>query len=805
MLQDLRYALRSLVRARSFTAAAVLTLALGIGTTTVVYAVVDALLLRPLPFGDRSGRLVTVHSTHPTQAQDWDDSEVSYPDLLDLRDATTTLAGIEGLLNRNLSLATDRDSERVAGASVTPGLFRLLGESPQLGRDFRDDEGAEPGFESVALISHGIWQRLFAGANDVVGRALPVNGRSVTVIGVMPRGFAFPEQHEVWLPYRMPRDQWRERRNLMAVGLLAPGRTLAEARNELGTLAGSLAERYPASNRGWGAHAIALRELFVGDATRRGLAAMLIAVALVLLVSCANAAGLLLARGIGRSRELSVRAALGAGRARLIRLMLTESVLLALAGGLLAMLLAAWGIELLLRMVGEPMPYWAMVRLDARVAIFASSAALLAAAISGVLPALRLSHVNAVRSDLQGGRTGSTPSQRRLQAALVAGQVALSLTLLVGASLLARSTMALQSADVGFEASPLLSARLYVAGDAYDDVIARAAMIERLVGRLAGIPGVEGAAATGAIPADDGGQGIRLVPAQGSLTVDDYIGAQLVPATPAFFETLGLQLLEGRTFTGDETRRADTDVVIVNRRLAERLWPGDSALGRSVQVATSSAPEIYRVIGVAPDLVYEELGEETEQSQLMMYVPYARAPWRTMALMVRTSGDPRQAAAPLRATVREIDPFFAAYDVQTMTGRRIVTSWGERFLAQTFAAFSVTALLLACVGIYGLTAYTAAERRREVGIRLAIGAQRGDIITLLLRRGVFLALIGCAIGLPLAFAASRMLAGLLFRVSPSDVVVWIVAPAALAGAVLVSSFLPARRASRLDPADAIRE
>jgi putative ABC transport system permease protein len=805
MFQDLRYALRSLLRARSFTAAAVLTLALGIGTTTVVYAVLDALLLRPLPFGDRSDRLVTLHSTHPTQAQDWDDSELSYPDLVDLRDATTALVGLEGLVGRNLSLATERDAERVAGASVTPGLFRLLGVAPQLGRDFRDDEGAEPGFESVALISHGVWQRLFGGAGDVIGRALPVNGRSLTVIGVMPQGFGFPEQHDIWLPYRMPRDQWRERRNLMAVGLLAEGRTVADARSELSAHAVSLAQRYPASNRGWGVHALALRELFVGDATRRGLTAMLIAVALVLLVSCANVAGLFLARGIGRSRELSIRAALGAGRGRLVRLMLTESVLLAIAGGLVAILLAAWGIELLLRMVAEPMPYWAMVQLDARVAIFASVASLLAAATSGVLPALRLSHVNAERSDLQGGRTGSTPSQRRLQAALVAGQVALSLTLLIGASLLARSTMALRSADVGFDASPLLSARLYVAGDAYDDVTARAAMIDRLIERLAEIPGVEGAAGTGAIPADDGGQGIRLVPVQGSRTPDDYIGAQLVPVTPTFFDTLGLQLVEGRTFSGEEARRAESDVVIVNRRLAERFWSGDSAIGRSLQIATASSPETYRVIGVAPDLVYEELGEETEQSQLMLYVPYARAPWRTMALMLRAPEDPVQAAAPLRTAVREIDPFFAAYDVQTMTRRRIVTSWGERFLAQTFAAFSVTALLLACVGIYGLTAYTAAERQREVGIRLAIGAQRRDIIRLLLRRGVWLAAAGCAVGLPMAFAASQLLAGLLFRVSPWDAAVWLVAPATLAVAVLLSSFMPARRASLLDPVEAMRE
>ena len=805
MFQDLRFALRSLAKARSFTVTAALTLAIGIGATTVVYAIVDGLLLRPLPFGDRSDRLITLHSTHPTQAQDWDDSDLSYPDLVDLRDASRTLAGIEGLIGRNLSVATERESERLAGASVTPGLFALLGIAPQLGRGFRDEDAAAPGFESVALISHGVWQRHFGGVSDIVGRPLPVNGRALTVIGVMPQGFGFPEQHDIWLPYRASRDAWRERRNLTTIALLAEGRSLADARMELGAQAALLAERYPETNRSWGVHALALRDLFVGAGTRRGLAAMLTAVGLVLLVGCANVASLLLARGLGRLRELSMRAALGAGRWRLVRLMLVESVVLTTIGGLLSFLLAVWGIELLLQSTAEPLPYWASIRIDARVLGFAFAVSLLTALVSGVLPALRLSRVDTVRAHLHGGRAGATPAQRWLQGALVAGQVALSLALLIGASLLARSTMALQQADVGFDAAPLLSARVYIAGDAYDDPAARAATLERLVERIAAIPGMESAAATGAIPGDDGGDGIRLVPEQGSVTADDQIGAQLVPATASFFQTMGLELIEGRVFSSDESRRADADVAIVNRRLAERFWPGSSALGRRLQVVSGDETTPYRVIGVAPNLVYEELGEETEQSQQMVYVPYARAGWRTMALLARASGDPGPLAAPLRAAVRDIDPFFAAYDVHTMTDRRRLTSWGERFLAQTFAAFALMALLLACVGIYGLTAHGAAERRRELGIRLAIGAQRRDITRLLLRRGALLAAIGCTAGLPLAFAASKLLAGLLFEVSPGDRLVWGMAPAVLAMAVLVASYAPARRASRLDPLRALQE
>jgi putative ABC transport system permease protein len=805
MLQDLRFALRSLTRAKAFAIASVLTLATGIGSTTTVYAVLDALLLRPLPFGDRSDRLITIHSTHPSQATDWDDADMSYPDAIDLRERSRALAGIEGLIGRNLSLATERESERVAGASITPGLFSLLGVRPQLGRDFRDEDGAAPGLESVAIISHGVWQRLFGGTDGVVGQALPINGRAVTVIGVMPRGFAFPEQHDVWLPYRASRDAGRDRRSLTAIGLLAKGRTLADARAELGGIAAALADSHPATNRGWGVHALPLREFFVADATRRGLAAMFVAVALVLLVGCANVASLLLARGIGRARELSVRAALGAGRARLVRLMLIEVAVLSLAGGLMSLLVAAWGIDLLVRSNPEPLPYWAQVRIDARVLAFGFLLAAATALVTGLLPALRLSRADATRGQLHGERAGNTPAQRRLQGALVAGQVACSLALLVGASLLARSAMALQHADIGFDASPLMSARLYIAGDAYDDPSARAQMLERLVGRLASLPGVGAAAATGAIPGDDGGDGIRLLPDRGGVAGEDQIGAQLVPATPGLFDTLGLPLLEGRTFSSDESRDANAGVVIVNRRLAQRFWPGQGAVGRRLRVAAADATAEYRVIGVAPDLVYEELGEETDQSKLMVYVPYARAGWRTMALMVRTNGDPSALAAPLRGVVREIDPFFAPYDVLSMPDRRVMTMWGERFLGRTFAGLAIAGLLLACIGIYGLTAHSAAERRRELGIRLAIGAQRGDIIRLLLRRGAALALIGCAAGIPLAMAASQLLAGLLFRVSPWDGLVWSAAPLALVLAVLVSSFVPARRASRLDPVRALQE
>ena len=802
-MHDLRLAVRALGRARGFSLAAVVTLAIGIAASTIVYAVVDAMLLRPLPFGGRGARLITIHSTHATQSLDWDDAEVSFPDLMDLRDASRTLEGLEGVVTRNVSLAADRETERVAGASVTPGLFGMLGVSPQIGRDFRDEDAAAIGRESVVLISHGVWQRLFAGDRSVLGRTVPVNGRALTVIGVMPRGFAFPEQHDLWLPYRVPRDAGRDVRNVTGVGLLREGLSVQDARVELAALAGTLATRHPDTNRGWGIHVLDLRALFVGSSTRRGLTAMLVAVALVLMVGCANVASLLIARGMSRQGELAVRAALGAGRTRLMRLLMMESVVLAVAGGALGLLIVAWGLDALLASMPEPPPYWAEIRVDARVLAFAFLVAAVATVLSGLAPALRMSRVNGSPGVLQGGRTaGVSQSQRRFQGALVIGQVACSLSLLIGATLLSKSSAALQHTGLGFDASPLASARIYLAGDAYAPV-ARAAALERLVERLGRLPGAVGAAATGAIPGDDGGAGVRLVPDRGTLVPGEEVGAQMVPATSGLFETLGLRPIEGRTFSAEESRQPESDVAIVNARLAERFWPGESALGRRLRLDVAGARGL-RVIGVVPDVVYEELGEESDQSRLIVYVPYVRAASRTMALLVRADGSPSSVLTPLRAAVREIDANFAAYEVLTMSDRRAMTTWSERFLGRTFTAFSATAVFMACLGIYGLTAHSAAQRRREIGVRLAVGARPRDIMRLLVGRGATLAVIGLLAGLPLAIGTSKLVAGMLFDVSPWEPRIWVLLPAALTGAVLLASLLPAHRASLIDPTEALR-
>jgi predicted permease len=483
---------------------------------------------------------------------------------------------------------------------------------------------------------------------------------------------------------------------------------------------------------------------------------------------------------------------------------MAEALVLAALGGGLGLLLATWGLDAVLAANPEPPPFWVQLALDARVVMFVLLVSIASAVLVGLIPAFRATRLDVVSGMQPGNRTaGATASQRWLQGLLVAGQVAMSLALLVGATLLARSAMQLGNADTGFDPRPLLSFRVYMAGDAYDRPIARATALDRLVGRIAALPGVSAAGATGAIPGDDGGQGTSLLPPDGRNVPGDEIGAMTVPVTPQFFDALGLSFIEGRTFTMQETTATDADVVVVNRRLAERFWPGQRADGRRLTLVGAAVTH-RRVIGVVPDVVYEELGEETEQSRLIVYLPYAAAGWRTMAVLVRSAGDPGTLAASVRSAIRDVDPAFAIYDLLTMAERRVQTQWGERFIGRTFAAFAIVALLLACVGAYGLTAHAAAQRTREIGLRMAIGATRGDIIRLLLGRGIRLAALGIGAGLPAAAAGAFLLQGMLFRVSAWDPGFWLAVPLSLLVPVIVANFLPARRAARSDPAVALR-
>jgi putative ABC transport system permease protein len=800
LLDDVRLALRSLRGQPGFLAVALLTLGIAIGANIAVFSLVNATMLRPLPFGDRSDRVVSVHASHNSEAEDWADARLSYPDLQDLR-ASAAIEDAGGFVERNFTLQ-DGEAERVVGGSVTPNLFPLLGAEPALGRQFRDDEAAAPGLESVVIITHGLWQRRLGGRSDVIGQAMQINGRGLTIVGVMPQGFAFPEDAQLYLPLRwdnVPRTQ----RSVATFGLLKTGQTIDQAQQAIEALASRLARTYPATHDGWSMRVLTFRDLMV-DAGGRQLRTMLMtAVGFVLLIGCANLAALLLARGEARRREFAVRAALGARRLDLLRTSLVESGLIAALGTGAGLLVAAWALELLPRAFADGLPYWVDLRPDARVVSFTVALAALTAVALGAGPGLRFSRPD-VNDALKSSSTGSTasPGVQRIRGLLVVAQVALSVALVTAAVILVRSLIALQDAKSGVAESELVTFRTYLSGDQYDAVEARAAAFKAIVDELQSTPGVRSVAATTSIPTDDGGTPIQLAP--GATWVRGReLGAQRVAVSPALFSTLGLDV-DGRTFTGDEYSNALADVVIVSRALADRLWPGESALDRRLSVVTAGRLEAHRVVGVAPDIVYEEIGEETEQSRLIVYVPYARVASRTMAVMVRTAGTPDASMATIRGVMRQRFAGVPAYDLRTMAQVRTYTTWEQRIFGEVMAGFAVVAMALAWLGVYGLVAYAVARRTREIGVRMALGAQRYDVVRMVMADVGAMAVAGVGLGLLLGAALARFLEGSVYGVDARDPRLLLTAAVTMATAMFAAALWPARRAMQIQPVVALR-
>jgi putative ABC transport system permease protein len=778
-----------------------------------VFSIVDALLLRPLPLGEAGARVVTLHSTHKTQPEDWEDSNLSYADLGDLRVRVGGLQDVAGYVGRGFTLQAGGESEHLRGGSVTPNLFGLLGLRPVLGRDFREEDAADFGFEPVVLLSHRLFERRFGSSPGVVGQSVILNGRAITVIGVMPPGIRFPERDEFWVAYRPSSDPerapTRAQRFVAGFGLLREGVSLERVQGELDIAARQLASLHPDTNRGWGVRVLSFRDSAVDRGMRVVTGALLGAVAAVLLIACANLASLNLARGAARQREMAVRASLGASRGRLVRQMLAESALVCAGGGVLGLVAGAWLTDLVVASWPEEMPYWVELGLDWRTLLFVTGIAALSAVVSGLLPAWRSSRPDLV-SDLRGGsRSGTAAGHHRLQSALVVGQVALSLALLVGASLMIRSFLRLSAAPSGFVDEGLLTLRFYVAGDSYDPVEKRAALLSELERRLRALPGVTAAAFSSSIPTDDGGAPVRLAIERHPVPPGDEPSAIRIAASPALFETLGAPLVEGRGFTAAEHASPSSDVVIVNRALARRFWP-EGALGQQLALVNgggrpSDAPVSWlRVVGVAPDIQYEEFGEETAQSRLNVFRPYGAVPGRSLALLLRTRTTPRAQAEAVRRVFRELDPGLALWDVRSMEEVRAYTTWEQRFFGHLMGAFAAQALFLACLGVYSVLAYAVSRRTHEIGVRLALGARPADVVRLVLRRGAALGLLGTALGLLLALAVGQALQGVLYGVGPFEPLSLLATAALLVAVVLVASVLPARRAAAVDPIAALR-
>lgn len=802
---DLRHAWRVLTQKPGFFVAALVTLAVGIGANITIFSLVNGISLRPMPFGDRTDRLITVHPTGRfiTDEPSWGEAEISYPDLLDFRTAST-VEGMAGYVFRNFVLSADvASAERVQGGSVTPDLFPLLGVEPMLGRQFRPEEAAAPGLESVVMLTHGLWQRRYGADPSIIGRPVMVNDLPRTVIGVLPEGFAFPLIDELYMPLRWDESS-RSARNVNAVALLKPGVNLEQSRSEIEGIARRLAETYPETNRGVGVQVVPIRQSYVGADQGRMNVVLMAAVGFVLLIMCANLANLMLVRSASRQRELAVRAAMGAGRGRLIWVSLTESLLLAVPGSLIGLILSQWAIDAMVASFPEDLPYWFNFGLDWRVALFAFVTAAFTTIAVGLLPSIRGARPDLVRDLKEGGRGVSLGrGGQRLQAALAVSQVALCFGLLVGADLMVRSFLAMQTADLGFDHKPLLTARAYLAGDAYDDVATRAAFFRNAADQLARLPGAVAAAATTAIPGDDGGATRRLV-IDGRTAETDEIGIHAIGMTPSLFATLNVPIVDGRTFTEQEAEDPAAAVAILNQSLANRLWPGERAIDRRVGFRGTQTITWLRVVGVVPDIHYEEISEGTEASRLNVYVPYSRDGSRSMALLVRASSSPGALVSPARDLLQSLSSTFPVYRLMPMSDLRRFTTWEQEFFGSLMGAFAIAALLLACLGIYALISYSVGRRSREIGVRLALGARPADVVGMLLRESARVGGVGLAVGLTLAVMIARGLAGTLYGVNV-DAWLFVSTAVPLSAAIVAATWWPARRAARVEPTRALRD
>jgi putative ABC transport system permease protein len=797
LVQDARYALRTLLARPAFSAVAVLTLAIGIGANATIFSVTNELLLRPLPFPEPD-RLVTVWSV-----REGDRAGVSYPDLMDYRSESRVFAGIALLAGQTVNFTGGDTPDRLRGAFVTGNVFDVIGVKAAVGRTFTDSEAELGRAVPVAVVSHELWQSRFGSDPRLVGRALLLNGRPFEVIGILPAGFKSPfDQPDVWLPgpFHTSKGAFeRGARGVPALGRLKPGATVLAARAELAVIAERLQREYPESNAGWGVDVEPLQRTLTGD-VRVALLTLFAVVGVVLLIACANVANLLLVRAAARRREMSLRAALGAGRGRLVRQLLTESIVLAGAGAALGVLFAHAGLRALLAAVPTSFIVFRKITVDGDVLLFSLVVAVASGVLFGLAPALHASRANLHEAFAARGTPAAASFGRfSLRNLFVVAQVALSIVLLIAAGLLTRSLLWVQRIDPGFDPRGVLTMEFRLPATKYADEAQAGAFMERAIAEIRRAPGVQSAALVRAAPFSyNGASSGYIVAGREPAPGVEPPSTQLNAVTPGYFATMRLPLRAGRDFSGAD--RADAPaVVIVNEALARREWPGASALGK--QIRSADGGPWLTVVGVVANAKHYSLGDETTAQA---YVPYSQLPGIFASVVARTAGDPMALAPAVRAAIWAVDRDQPVWKIRTLENM-IRTSLGQqRFTAGLVAGFAAVALLLAGVGIYGVLSYAVAQRTQEVGVRLALGAQPGEVLRLVVREGLALTGVAIVIGLAGALAAARLLASQLQGVSTADPLTFGAVPAILALVALVATYMPARRASRLDPAEALR-
>ena len=798
LVQDLRFAVRLLLKRPGLTAVIVGLLAVGIGINSTVFTLVNAVLLRGLPF-EEGERIVFLESMHTSKG---DDMRVSYPDFDDWRGQSKTFRRLAAFSNLNVNLSDDESvPSRYEGVRITADALRLLRVSPALGRDFLDGED-RPGAEKVVLIGWSVWRNRYGGDDSVLGRTVRLNEVEHTVIGVMPEGFRFPSDADIWTPLiREGELAGRGARRLGVFGRLADDVAIADASAEMNVIADRLARQYPDTNEDVGAAVLTFNEQFNGGEIRAMFLAMSAAVGFVLLIACANVANIQLARSIDRAKEISLRAALGAGRLRIVRQLLAESVLLAAMGGALGLGLAWFGIRGFDEATRVVRPYWIEFYFDARVFGYLVAICLATGILFGLAPTL-----HAVRRDvntvLKEGR-GQTSGRRTrfFASSMVVGQIVLAMVLLVGSGLMIRSFQHLTQLDLGVRTEGVLGAAIDLPEGAYSTPAERVDFYRQVLEKSRALPGVRAATAASNLPA----MGFRRLSVElaenPQSDPDQRPRAWAVVADAGYFDALGAPLLAGREF--DETDTLESaPVAIVNRLFAERHWPGESPIGRQVRTGYETSGPWMTVVGVAPNII--QLMNEDPDDQALLYLPYRQEGGSYQSLILIADGDPNALAEPLREAVASLDSNLPVFRVSTLDDVIEQRNWAPRLFGAIFAIFALFALVMSAVGIYALTSDSVGRRTSEFGVRMALGADSPRILRLVLSQGMRRALIGVGLGLPAAFGAAHALQFMLVGVGPSDPVTLAGISAILLGVALLACWLPARRAVRVSPSAALR-
>jgi putative ABC transport system permease protein len=805
IFRDIRYGIRSMLKQPAFTAMILLTLGLGIGATTAIFSVVNGVLLRNLPYRQPE-RIVAIQELNPKGTR----VQVTSANFLDWRAQNTVFEHLAAIQEDTSNLALSDSAERIDIAQTSANFFDVFGVTPVHGRLFTTaDEQA--GHEPIVVLSHALWQSSFGGDKGVVGQPIRLDGRDYTVVGIAPAGFQYPRKTEAWLPplKLVPElfpdqdvTQTRGMGYLSAVALLKPGVSVTQAAAEMETITSRLRQQYPESNNNRFNKVVSLHQHLVGE-TDKMLWLLLGAVTFVLLIACANVANLLLANAASRQKEIAIRTALGASRLRVIRQLFTESALLALAGGAVGFLLSVWGVPLITQLLPREFPRLDEIRMDWRALGFTLAASVITGFLFGLAPALNVTKAgvqDAMKETSHG--SGGSVHRSRLRQALIVAEVALSVVLLAGAGLLFRSFLQLHSVKAGFTPEQVLTARLSPAGEQFradTDVIN---YFDKVTERIAALPGVREVGVINTLPLQKGPTLRFRVEGRPPQTVDKWPPANYRVVSPNYFHLMNIPILQGRTFTRADNEQVPS-VLMVNQSLVDKNFQGENVIGKRINFGRTenNQPIWLEIVGVVADVKNQELKEPSEPE---FYFSSLQGPFQTMSIVLRSSVEPNSLVSAVRQAVNEVDKTVPVSNFETM--ERIVTEsvMEPRFNMVLLSLFSTIALLLCAAGIYGVTTYTVTQRTHELGIRLALGAQIGDVLKLILRQGVTVILVGLAIGLAAAFVLTRLLKTLVFGVSTTDPLTFIAITSLLALVALVACYVPARRATKVDPLVALR-